>query len=239
MDVALVARSRDALEALKKEIEAKGRKAVAIPADLADPAAAQPAIEAAVKALGRLDLLVNCAGATKGGSFLRFADSRLDRQLRPEVLHCDPHVQIRLAASEGDARPHRSHRGNRRPHRRDRIRRGRFGELGARAAHQGAGRSRRDRRRARQHDSSRHDRHGPAHGAARSHDGGEQGQQGRGAQAVDRRRKDRAGGPPGGESRRWSRWSRASRSSSCRARSSTSTAARIVDCRAPLVIAGL
>jgi NAD(P)-dependent dehydrogenase (short-subunit alcohol dehydrogenase family) len=75
MDVAIVARSREPLEALKKEIEAKGRKAVAIAADLADPAAAQPAIDAAVKAFGKLDLLVNCAGATKGGSFLTLSDA--------------------------------------------------------------------------------------------------------------------------------------------------------------------
>ena len=42
MDVAIVARSREPLEALKKAIEAKGRKAAVIAADLADPAAAQP-----------------------------------------------------------------------------------------------------------------------------------------------------------------------------------------------------
>ena len=75
MDIAVVARSREPLEGLKKEIEAKGRKAAAIPADLSDPAAAAPAIDAAVKALGRLDLLVNCAGATKGGSFLTLSDT--------------------------------------------------------------------------------------------------------------------------------------------------------------------
>ena len=75
MDVALVARNRDALEAVKREIEAKGRKALVHTADLADPSAAQPAIDAAVKAFGKLDLLVNCAGATKGGSFLTLSDA--------------------------------------------------------------------------------------------------------------------------------------------------------------------
>ena len=75
MDIALVARSREALEAVKKEVEAKGRKALVIVADLADPAAAQPAIDAAVKEFGKLDLLVNCAGATKGGSFLTLSDA--------------------------------------------------------------------------------------------------------------------------------------------------------------------
>lgn len=75
MDVAIVARNKDALEAVRKEVEAKGRKAAVIAADLADPAAAQPAVDVAVKALGKLDLLVNCAGATKGGSFLTLSDA--------------------------------------------------------------------------------------------------------------------------------------------------------------------
>src|SRR5262245_56305485 len=75
MDVAVVARSKEPLEALKKEIEAKGRKAIAIAADLADPAAAQGVIDTAVKTLGRLDVLVNCAGATKSGSFLTLSDA--------------------------------------------------------------------------------------------------------------------------------------------------------------------
>ena len=34
-----------------------------------------PPIDAAVKAFGKLDLLVNCAGATKGGSFLTLSDA--------------------------------------------------------------------------------------------------------------------------------------------------------------------
>ncbi len=75
MDIALVARSREPLEALTKEIEAKGRQAVAIAADLSDPGAAQTTTDTTVKALGRLDLLVNCAGATKGGSFLTLTDA--------------------------------------------------------------------------------------------------------------------------------------------------------------------
>ena len=71
----MVARNRDALDALQKEIESQGRTALVHAADLADPAAAQPAIDAAVKAFGKLDLLVNCAGATQGGSFLTLPDA--------------------------------------------------------------------------------------------------------------------------------------------------------------------
>ena len=75
MDVAIVARNREQLDVVKREIEAKGRRALVHAADLSDPAAAAPAIDAAVKAFGRLDLLVNNAGATKGGSFLQLSDA--------------------------------------------------------------------------------------------------------------------------------------------------------------------
>ena len=59
----------------RREIEGQGRTALVHAADLADPAAAQPAIDTVVKAFGKLDLLVNCAGATKGGSFLTLPDA--------------------------------------------------------------------------------------------------------------------------------------------------------------------
>ena len=75
MDVAIVARNRDGLEAVKREIEGKGRRALAHVADLKEPAAATAAVEAAVKAFGKLDLLVNNAGATKGGDFLNLTDA--------------------------------------------------------------------------------------------------------------------------------------------------------------------
>ena len=75
MDVAVVARNREQLEAVRKEIEGKGRKALVHAANLSDPAAAGAAIDATVKQFGKLDLLVNCAGATKGGSFLTLTDA--------------------------------------------------------------------------------------------------------------------------------------------------------------------
>ena len=75
MDVAIVARNREQLEAVKREIEGKGRRALAHVADLKEPAAAAAAVEAAVKAFGKLDLLVNNAGATKGGDFLNLTDA--------------------------------------------------------------------------------------------------------------------------------------------------------------------
>jgi NAD(P)-dependent dehydrogenase (short-subunit alcohol dehydrogenase family) len=74
MDVALVARDAALLAGVKKEVEARGRKAIVHAADLNDAAAAQAAVDAAVAAFGKLDLLVNNAGATKRGDFLKLTD---------------------------------------------------------------------------------------------------------------------------------------------------------------------
>src|ERR1700748_1504926 len=56
------AKDAAAASAVVKAIESEGGKAVAIQADAAAAAAAQGAVEKAVAALGRLDVLVNNAG---------------------------------------------------------------------------------------------------------------------------------------------------------------------------------
>lgn len=60
--VALVARRKENLDELVKRIEAKEGKALAIPADITQPGAAEKAIEFTISTLGRLDTLVNNAG---------------------------------------------------------------------------------------------------------------------------------------------------------------------------------
>jgi 3-oxoacyl-[acyl-carrier protein] reductase len=65
--VALVARRKDRLKALKYEIEGKGGKAMAIEADVTDRTAVTLAFDAAEKAFGTVTILVNNAGIAHGG----------------------------------------------------------------------------------------------------------------------------------------------------------------------------
>jgi NAD(P)-dependent dehydrogenase (short-subunit alcohol dehydrogenase family) len=69
MRVALVARSREAMEQLVDG-------ALVHAADLHEPDAPQRAVDATVERFGRLDLLVNNAGATVRGDFLELTDDQ-------------------------------------------------------------------------------------------------------------------------------------------------------------------
>ncbi len=60
--VVLAARSSDQLEAVVKEIRSQGRRAIAVPADISDPAAAEEIVESALDQFDRVDILVNSAG---------------------------------------------------------------------------------------------------------------------------------------------------------------------------------
>lgn len=74
-DVALVSRSAGSLAEVAKEVEALGRQAVVIPADLTDREAAAGSVQRSIDALGHLDIVVNNAG---GSNFLvEFKDLRL------------------------------------------------------------------------------------------------------------------------------------------------------------------
>jgi NAD(P)-dependent dehydrogenase (short-subunit alcohol dehydrogenase family) len=60
--VVLAGRRPEPLQALAAEAEAKGRKAVAIPTDVTDPASVQALFDEVEKRFGRLDVLFNNAG---------------------------------------------------------------------------------------------------------------------------------------------------------------------------------
>jgi NAD(P)-dependent dehydrogenase (short-subunit alcohol dehydrogenase family) len=61
-DVALGARRLEALERVRAEIEALGRRAISVRTDVSDPGDCRALIAATVERLGRVDVLVNNAG---------------------------------------------------------------------------------------------------------------------------------------------------------------------------------
>ncbi|HSB62229.1 MAG TPA: SDR family oxidoreductase [Vicinamibacteria bacterium] len=58
-------RRQDQVDATAAEIEARGRKTVRVASDVTDRPSLTAALAAVEKALGRVDILVNCAGRTK------------------------------------------------------------------------------------------------------------------------------------------------------------------------------
>jgi len=78
-DVAVTyARSADAANAVKEEIEAMGRKAKAIQADAVDFSEAEKVINEIIEDWGKLDVLVNNAGITKDNLILRMSEDQWD-----------------------------------------------------------------------------------------------------------------------------------------------------------------
>jgi NAD(P)-dependent dehydrogenase (short-subunit alcohol dehydrogenase family) len=61
-DLVLAARRADRLEDTRRLVEERGRRALAATADVSQPEEAQAVIDAAVRELGRVDVLVNNAG---------------------------------------------------------------------------------------------------------------------------------------------------------------------------------
>jgi 3-oxoacyl-[acyl-carrier protein] reductase len=75
MHVGVAARDKASLDGVVREITAAGGKAIAIEGDLSQLDGAEKAVAATVKAFGKLNLLVNNAGATKRGDFLKLTDA--------------------------------------------------------------------------------------------------------------------------------------------------------------------
>ncbi len=77
-DLALASRSTPELESLVEEIEALGRRAIAVPTDITSPDACEALVAAAVERLGRLDILVNNAGTNVRKSALEITPDEYD-----------------------------------------------------------------------------------------------------------------------------------------------------------------
>lgn len=80
-----------AAEAVRKEIEGAGGKAILVPADVADETAATEMVEKTIEAFGAIDILVNNAGITRDGLLLRMKEEDWDAVLNTNlkgVFHC-------------------------------------------------------------------------------------------------------------------------------------------------------
>lgn len=73
-DVAPTSRRLDQVEATANELEAFGRRSLRATSDVTDRASLQGVLDAAVKAFGKVDILVNAAGRTKKAPTLDFSE---------------------------------------------------------------------------------------------------------------------------------------------------------------------
>lgn len=96
-DVALTyRRNADQAAAVVKEIQALGRRALAVQADSADPAAVRGAVDRTVIVLGRLDILVNNAAVFLVGAVDELSPDQLEQTIAVNVR--GPYVAAQAAA---------------------------------------------------------------------------------------------------------------------------------------------
>ncbi len=77
-DMVIMARRVEKLEKLADEIRAEGVKCLVVRCDVTDPAMVNEAAAKAEAEYGKVDVLVNCAGASKNASVLETTDEEWD-----------------------------------------------------------------------------------------------------------------------------------------------------------------
>lgn len=82
-DIVLAARTESRLAEVAKEVEARGRRALCVPTDIARASDAEHLVEAAIGEFGRLDVVVN--NAFHAGTFAAFESEDLDAGFRDTV----------------------------------------------------------------------------------------------------------------------------------------------------------
>jgi NAD(P)-dependent dehydrogenase (short-subunit alcohol dehydrogenase family) len=103
-DLALSARTAEALDETVAAVEALGRKAFRVPADVTDRDAAHGMVRDAIAALGHLDAVVNNAGGT--AFMVPFTDLRFDGWTKVMRLNTESIVHVMQAVG-----PHLLERG--------------------------------------------------------------------------------------------------------------------------------
>jgi NAD(P)-dependent dehydrogenase (short-subunit alcohol dehydrogenase family) len=91
-DVVPTSRRADQVDATASEIEARGRRTLRITSDVVDRSSLEKAREQTITALGKVDILVNCAGRTKRAPTVEFAENDwndiLDTNLTGTLRSC-------------------------------------------------------------------------------------------------------------------------------------------------------
>jgi len=86
-DVAITARSPEPLESTASQISADtGRKVVALPGDMSVTADIDRCVDQALEQLGRIDILVTCAGSSPGGLLEELTDEQWSQSLQLKFL---------------------------------------------------------------------------------------------------------------------------------------------------------
>lgn len=103
--VIAVARNAEKLQAVVKSCADKGQSVEAESVDIADAAALTASIEKTIEKHGRLDVLVNNAGITRDGLFMRMDDKDFDdvlnTNLRSAFVACRAAARIMIRAKYG------------------------------------------------------------------------------------------------------------------------------------------
>jgi 7-alpha-hydroxysteroid dehydrogenase len=104
-DVVISARTAEQLDEVKARVEAVGRRAVAVPADLSDLDAVAALVDRAQEAFGRLDLVVNNVGGAMPRPFMDTSPNRLEQAFHFNVSTAHallrPAVPLMLAGGGG------------------------------------------------------------------------------------------------------------------------------------------
>lgn len=80
-DIAIADFVPDAAEAVAEEVRSLGRRAVAVRANVADPADAETIVQRTLDELGKVDILVNNAGITRDALIARMSEQEWDMVL--------------------------------------------------------------------------------------------------------------------------------------------------------------
>jgi NAD(P)-dependent dehydrogenase (short-subunit alcohol dehydrogenase family) len=91
-DIVATSRRIEEVEATAADVESRGRKALRVTSDVTDLATLEAALAATLAALGRVDILVNCAGRTKRQPTLEVSEADwnaiLDTNLTGTLRSC-------------------------------------------------------------------------------------------------------------------------------------------------------